>query len=532
MIDTIASGIGTPSGLALVPIARSDILFSTFDDTHGSSVLRFNDNTQLPVPGGVATGVGGLGYAEGLAVAQDGSYYVSSMASGQVLHFGNSGVFLGALGAGDANPAPLEEPGTLAFGPNGNLYVADLGAKAIFQFDTSSATQQYLASSTLALGFTPGGMAFAPDSTQDLIVGDFDAQSVVRFHNGSSSTLIGPGSGINPAAILSEVNGNLLIADMDLGNEPSGHHQIVQYDAATATTSQFIDLTTPVGTGTSAGLPPQPTSLMFDTDGNLLVGLSPDHNGDGAVEKFNVRTGSLIGTIAAGIGTPSGLALAPSEVSDLLVGTFDSTGGNGVLRYSAAAQSLAGGCVATGDHALGETEGVAVAPDGSFYVSSLASGQVLHYNNAGVFLNVLGANDADPAPIYAPGTLAFGPNGNLYVADLGSDAIFQFDTTSSTQQYLAADTLSLGFTPGGFAFSADATRDLIVGDLNDQSVLRFHDGSSTALIGPGSGINPASILPLSNGNLLIADLDLGNDPSGHHQIVEYDAVNADDKPVH
>ncbi|MGO9112756.1 MAG: hypothetical protein ACLP9L_26275 [Thermoguttaceae bacterium] len=516
-MGTIASGIGTPSGLALVPVAPSDILFSTFDDTNGNSVLRYNDSTQLPVPGGVATGAEGLGYAEGLAVAPDGSYYVSSLATAQVLHFSNSGVFLGALGGGDAVAAPLEEPGTLAFGPNGNLYVADLGAEAVFQFDTSSATQQYLASATLSLGFTPGGIAFAPDLTHDLIVGDLDAQSVLRYHNGVASTLVNPGSGINPGAILSEVNGDLLIADFDLGNDPSGHHQIVQYDAATGTTSQFIDLTTPVGTGASAGYPPQPTALTFDTDGNLLVGLSPDQTGDGAIEKFNIQTGSLMSTIASGIGAPSGLALVPSQVSDLLVGDFDA---DSVLRYSTVANSLVGGGVASGDNGLGQTQGVAVAPDGSFYVSSLV-GQILHYSNAGVFLNVL---NTSPAPIYAPGSLAFGPDGNLYVADLASQGIYQFDTASTTQPYLPADTLSLGFTPGGFAFANDATRDLIVGDLDDQSVVQYHDdGSSTTLIDPGSGINPASILALSNGNLLIADLDLGGDPSGHHQIVEYNA---------
>ena len=57
------------------------------------------------------------------------------------------------------------------------------------------------------------------------------------------------------------------------------------------------------------------------------------------------------------------------------------------------------------------------------------------------------------------------------MADLAPDAIYQFDTTSTTQQYLAADTLSLPvrrFTPGGFTFAADSTHDLIVGDLNSE----------------------------------------------------------------
>src|SRR5208283_641298 len=211
----------------------------------------------------------------------------------------------------------------------------------------------------------------------------------------------------------------------------------VQYNAASGATSQFIDLTTPVGTGTFAGDPPQPSSLVFDADGNLLVGLSPDDADDGAVEKFNIQTGALIGTIATGVGDPSGLALVPSQVSDLLVGNL--TGG-GVLRYSSAAEPLAEGGVAPGANGSSETAGVAVAPDGSYYVSSPGSGpdgtgQVLHYSNSGVFLNVLGASDSTQAVLIYPGTLDFGPNGRLYVADLGAGVIDQFDTTSTTQQY-------------------------------------------------------------------------------------------------
>ncbi len=227
-------------------------------------MLEFSEATNLRLPGGAYTGDHGLGQAQGLAAAADGSYYVSSLASGQILHFSSAGSYLGVLGAGDAVQAPIYAPGTLAFGPNGNLYVADLAAKAIYQFDLNATGQQYVASATLSLGFTPGGFTFAADGTHDLIVGDLDAQSVVRFHNGSPTTLIAAGSGINPAAILALNNGDLLIADLDLGNDPTGHHQIVKYDASTQTTSQFINLTAPLGTGSSAGLPPQPTSLMLD----------------------------------------------------------------------------------------------------------------------------------------------------------------------------------------------------------------------------------------------------------------------------
>ena len=208
-------------------------------------------------------------------------------------------------------------PGALAFGPNGHLYVADFGGGAIYEYDTASATQQYLSANTLSLGYTPGGLAFTTGG--DLVVGDLDAQAVFQYHAGSlSATLLSPGSGVNPAALLTEPdNGDLLIADLDFGFEPTQHHQIVRYDYGTTTSSQFIDLTHPLGTGASAGLPPQPTSMLLDRDGNLLVGLSPDHNLDGAVEKFNIDNGALMETLVTGIGTPTGLGLVPASVPEL-----------------------------------------------------------------------------------------------------------------------------------------------------------------------------------------------------------------------
>ena len=296
-------------------------------------------------------------------------------------------------------------PGALAFGPNGHLYVADFGGGAIYEYDTASATQQYLSANTLSLGYTPGGITFTTGG--DLVVGDLDAQAVFQYHAGSlSATLVAPGSGYNPAALLAEPDGNILIADLDFGFEPTQHHQILRYDAMSTTVSPFIDLTHPVGTGASAGLPPQPTSLGFDRDGNLLVGLSADHNLNGAVEKFNIDDGTLLATIVTNIGTPTGVGVSGDK---LVVATYDDTDGKSVLAYQTA-PSLAAS-VATGDHGLGTAQGLAVATDGTYYVSSTANypGAVLHYSATGTYLDTLGENDGTPAPWPCPAPWPSGP---------------------------------------------------------------------------------------------------------------------------
>ncbi len=107
---------------------------------------------------------------------------------------------------------------------------------------------------------------------------------------------------------------------------------------STQTTSQFIDLTTPLGTGAFAGDPPQPTSLLLDRDGNLLVGLSPDHSGDGAVEEFDMADQQLISTVISSIGTPAGLAFVPPHVMAVAAADWTAAGltiartGDGMLH--------------------------------------------------------------------------------------------------------------------------------------------------------------------------------------------------------
>ncbi len=288
-------------GSQIEPLERrmllaADFLVSVYDSTDGLSVLRYDDNFQ-PTAGGVASDPDmletGLTSPQGLAVAPDGTFYVSSLTTANVLHFDHDGNFIGELGANDGTAVSFSTPAALAFGPNGHLYVADLLQTKIFQFDTTSATQQYLSGEDTSLGFLPSGFTFDAN-TDELIVGGFLTQNVVRVDSmGILTTLVPFNSGINPSGIVSLPNGDLLISDFDLGSEPLQHHRIVKYDASLGTTSTFIDLTFPVGTGDKEGYPPQPTVLQVDSDGNLLVGVSPDHNLNGAHSEIQPGDRSL-----------------------------------------------------------------------------------------------------------------------------------------------------------------------------------------------------------------------------------------------
>ena len=294
-------------------LSGQDLLVSVYDDTAGKSVLRYNDVTYTPAAGTVATGDNFLYSPQGVAVASDGSFYVSNPAAYGVSHYSNAGVFIDAI---TLTPS-YSLPGTLTISPaDGLLYVGDIGTGQIVKIDTS--TDSIVGS--IPMGYAPAGITFVPDGSNDMVVSGFDTQGIIRYTSGGPVTLVEPGSGINALALLAEANGDVLVADSDLGFDPTNHHQIwVVHNDISHTREQFANLTTPVGAGPTF-YPPQPTSLLYDHDGNLLVGLAPDHTGTGAVEKFNINSGAYMSTLVSGIGAPTGLAFIPS-IEATVVGT-------------------------------------------------------------------------------------------------------------------------------------------------------------------------------------------------------------------
>jgi hypothetical protein len=303
-------------------LLAGDLLISTYDTTDGEAVLRFHDVTWNRTDGTDATG--SFAVPQGLAVAADGTYYVSNATAfpGEVWHFDVDGTFLDVLGAGDAVPVTLFVPGNLQFSPvNGHLYVADIAASTIYEFDTSAVGQQAVGGQFLGVDYLPAGFTFAPDGSNELIVGGLQNHTVTRYHNNMTTTLIidpNDSDNINPSSILARPNGDLLIADFDLGAEPMDHHRVVHWDEDTGDVTTLINFTEPLGTGASEDFPAQPTVMIYDENGDLLVGLSPDHNLNGAVGRYNPDTGAQIGDfLITGIGTPTGMGFTASLTSDV-----------------------------------------------------------------------------------------------------------------------------------------------------------------------------------------------------------------------
>ena len=281
---------------ASVQEAQAELLVSDSD-----SVLRYDQTTGAFLGVLVPSGSGGVDNAQGLAFGPDGNLYVASFGSQNILRYdGVTGAFIDAFvhsGSGG-----LGAPNDVAFGQDGNLYVADafFGTNSILRYDGN--TGEFI--DVFATG---GGIqqaleiAFGPDG--NLFVGNSNSTNVLRYHGdtgvphpaaGQGGAIFVPGKqgGFN-TTIAFDTYGVLYVGS---GASPD----ILRYDG---TTGAFLGTFVPNGaTG----------KFSFGPDGNLYV---LNYLGQ-SVSRYNGTTGAFIDTLVApgsgGLGRPSGLVFKPS----------------------------------------------------------------------------------------------------------------------------------------------------------------------------------------------------------------------------
>ena len=224
-----------------------------------------------------------------------------------------------------ASGGGLSFPRGLAFGPDGNLYVASEGTDNILKYDGTTGTylSEFVAAG--AGGFAqPKGLAFAPDGR--LYVAGYDTSSalaeVYRFDAVSGAfvdkvsdywVLPSPFVFGIPYGVTTGPDGNVYFA-----NESSSN--VLRFNTAASSLSEFVS---PASIGTVT-----PHYITFGPDGNLYVGI---YDVPGRVLKFDGTTGAFIDTFVAtgsgGLSRPEGLAFGPD-------GYLYVSSDSGVLRYS------------------------------------------------------------------------------------------------------------------------------------------------------------------------------------------------------
>lgn len=265
--DFVATGLNSPRDLIFGP--DGDLYVSNgFENSDGSdhTVERFDGQTGASLGSFVIPGAGGIDVPNGLAFGPDGNLYVASSDTGQILRYdGQTGSIIGS--GVFASGGGLVQPRFIAFGPGSapgipDLYVADTGflRDRILRYDglTGAFIEEYVTRGEGGMG-KPYGMAF--DANGNLYVASFSTNEILKFDSNGDPVPNGPfiaaGTGglANPRGITIGPDGLLYVAN-------GATESILRFDPATGA---FID------NYTFNATIQLPYGVSFGQDDNLYV---------------------------------------------------------------------------------------------------------------------------------------------------------------------------------------------------------------------------------------------------------------------
>jgi sugar lactone lactonase YvrE len=215
--------------------------------------------------------------------------------------FDQNGNFLGVFAS-----AGLFEPTGIAFGPDGFLYVANIGSLGysyITRYDSNGNpvdATPFVPSSTGL--FSPGGITFG--GAGNLYVADTSNATIdeVVLPVGTFNALAGPCPFSSPSGVTFGPDGNLYVLDLGSGCSSLGP-AVYKYRSDGSLLGTFV----------APGVLTNPIDLAFGLDGNLYV------TDTGRVAEFNGTTGGEMPDFVPSDGTtlfnPQFLAFSTPEPS-------------------------------------------------------------------------------------------------------------------------------------------------------------------------------------------------------------------------
>lgn len=278
-----------------------------------------------------------------------------------------------------------------------DLFVSDALGGTVWRIDVASGSPPVPFAS--ANPYQPTGLAFGTNG--DLFIADASASRVVRV-DGKAGDTSGTG-GTNfvrqyssplfyPQGMTFGPDGDLYVCSLLTG--------IIRYNGATGASQGFFAKYLPSQSGVGE-------SVRFGPDANLYVASQ-----DGTVYRYDGATGAPLGAFLRPPASWTGsmdFVFGPDD--DLYVA---STYQNSVLHYDGRTGELIGTLVQPYAAGLYEPWGLVFAPDGSLYVSSARDGRIIHYDGrTGAYLSDYHGGmkrplylAIRPAAVPEPGTLA------------------------------------------------------------------------------------------------------------------------------
>lgn len=196
------------SGLLAAPLSATEFPADhVFAGSGGNDrVLGYSPNGKLQLAVGGATALEDPG---ALAFGPDGRFYVASRTTGRVYAFNPTGQLVATLGAF----AGLGDPTAMTFTPEGDLLVADGDSNTLIQFNLDGELVQLFGDGlqipdTRDLLFGPDGLLYVASASS--------AAVLVFAPDGTQVDTLGAGEGLSdPAALAFDTTGRLLISSGD-----------------------------------------------------------------------------------------------------------------------------------------------------------------------------------------------------------------------------------------------------------------------------------------------------------------------------
>lgn len=241
--------------------------------------------------GSTGNGNGQFNNPSALAVAPDGSLWVSDLSNHRLQHFSALGSYLGQTGSAGSGNGQFANASGLAIDGSGNIYVADTGNNRIQKLNSSGVYVSQFGTAGGGNGQFNAPNAVALDGGGNIYVADTFNNRVQKFTSGGVYTTqwgtqgSGAGQLWLPRGIALDGSGNVYVAD-------SANNRIQQFTGAGAFLSQFG------AHGNAEGLYDFPNHLAFDASGNLFVADA----GNDRIQKVDAAGGFLAKIGSRGVG--------------------------------------------------------------------------------------------------------------------------------------------------------------------------------------------------------------------------------------
>jgi sugar lactone lactonase YvrE len=435
-----------------------------------------------------------------------------------------TGILTTVVGSDNAGSV-LRFASAVAIGPDGNVYVADIGNSSVLRVDSDETISTEAGNGTA--GFSGDGgpapeaqlqhpVAVAVGADGDVVIGD-RGNSRVRRVDGRThviSTVAGNGPPLltffQPLGLAVDQHDNVYLSDL--------FHRVLKIDGATGEFSvvagSVVGFSGDGGPARDARLH-DPWRLSVDRAGNLYIS---DH-GNRRVRKVDAQTG-VISTVA-GNGELSGFfpgRLATRTPLQFHLGTCVDGAGNlyiadagfhCIQKVEAATGKLStvAGVIEFGDGKAGfsgdggpakkalldSPAGVAVDAAGNLYIADTGNHRVRRVDaQSGVITTVAGEGDDDPGAEPAPATqmalggpveLAFDRDGNLLVSDTDRHQVVLVGLAARTVRLVAGNGTP-GFSGDGgpgpaarlrapMGIAADSAGRVLIADSGNQRLRRI-----------------------------------------------------------